>query len=288
MSFDSSSHESRATRGYIHGRCRYRFNPPEPRLRPANGISEAPTPELPPRKVLLVYSHPDSADQMAPASAEAIGVFGMVLWLDRGFSSLESLEDICESFFEGATMPGRADQIAAEFPPNVAMPDELRQLCDFFDRTDYPLSGCMRLRPEGEGLKAWFGDGSDAWRQLAGFGSGPDGSILALWLYADSDAKRAPIVHLGSEGDHLMVIADSFREFLGLLAIGYDELGFDDLKRPPENPQTAKRLREWLSTALGIKSPETGIEIVKKAQSRHPNFEQWVISAQALRDSRTS
>src|SRR5262249_22183596 len=69
----------------------------------------------------------------------------------------------------------RADDIEAEFPPGVKMPSELRRLCDYLDRTDYPISGYMRLRPEGEGLKAWFGDGSDAWRQLAGFGAGPDG-----------------------------------------------------------------------------------------------------------------
>ena len=75
---------------------------------------------------------------------------------------------------------GRADTIEAEFPPGVKMPPELRRLCDFLDGTDYPISGYMRLRPEGEGLKAWFGDGSEAWRQLAGFGSGPDGSTLAL------------------------------------------------------------------------------------------------------------
>ena len=68
---------------------------------------------------------------------------------------------------------GRADNIEAEFPPGIKMPAKLRQLCDFLHRKDYPISGYMRLRPEGEGLKAWFGDGSDAWRNFPP-GSGLD------------------------------------------------------------------------------------------------------------------
>lgn len=177
---------------------------------------------------------------------------------------------------------GRADSIEAEFPPGVKMPSELRRLCDFLDRTDYPISGCMRLRPESEGLKAWFGDGSDAWHQLAGFGAGPDGSTLALWLYPGRDASTAPVVHLGSGGDHLMVLADNFRDFLVLFGIGYDELGFDDLSNPPAEPETAARLREWLAAEFDMHCPETGILLVQHAQSCHPDFAQWVQNAREL------
>jgi hypothetical protein len=114
----------------------------------------------------------------------------------------------------------RADIIEAEFPPGIKMPPELRELCDFLDRTGYPLSGYNRLRPEGESLKGWFGDGSEACRQLAGFGVGPTGSVLALWVYAGSDTTKAPVVHLGSEGDYLVVLADDFREFRPFWRLG--------------------------------------------------------------------
>lgn len=175
---------------------------------------------------------------------------------------------------------GRADNIEAEFPPEIKMPADLRRLCDFLDDTDYPISGYMRLGPEGEGLKAWFGDGSDAWRQLAAFGSGPEGSKLALWLYAGTDTSTAPVVHLGSEGDQLIVLADNFRDFLALFGIGYGELGFDDLSQPPAEPETAARLREWLVAEFGVRCPETGIALVQRAQARHPDFAQWVHAAQ--------
>jgi len=179
---------------------------------------------------------------------------------------------------------GRADRIEAEFPPGVRMPDELRRLCDHLDRTDYPISGYMRLRPEGEGLKGWFGADSEAWHQLAGFGAGPDGSTLASWLHSGRDVAAAPVVHLGSEGDQLVVLADNFRDFLTLFGIGYRELGFDDLSRPPAEPGSAERLRAWLATEFGIRCPPTGIEIVRRAQARHPDFAAWVAEAQALRD----
>lgn len=183
-------------------------------------------------------------------------------------------------------MPSRAERIEAEFPPGVKMPGELRRLCDFLDRTDYPISGCMRLRPEGGALKAWFGEGSDAWNHLAGFGSGPDGSILASWLYAARDLANAPVVHLGSEGDALMVIADNFRCFLQLFGIGYDELGFNDLSQPPKEPESAERLRGWLMSEYGITCPATGIALVSAAQSHHPDFKRWTHAAQALRDAK--
>ena len=179
---------------------------------------------------------------------------------------------------------GRADRIQAEFPSDVTMPDELRRLCDYLDRTDYPISGYMKLRPEGEGLKGWFGEGSEAWQQLAGFGAGPDGSTLALWLYAGRDSSNAPVVHLGSEGNSLIVLADNILDFLSLFGIGYGELGFDDLSEPPEQPETAKDLREWLNAEFGIHPPATGIELVKRVQSQHPNFEKWVTEAQRKRD----
>lgn len=143
----------------------------------------------------------------------------------------------------------------------------------------------MKLRPEGDGLKRWFGADSRAWQQLAGFGAGPDGSSLAFWLYAGHDISSAPVIHLGSEGDHLMVLADNFRDFLTLFGIDYGEFGFDDLSTPPAEPESATRLRQWLASEFSIQCPETGIELVKRAPSRHPDFAAWVHAAQALRDS---
>jgi hypothetical protein len=179
---------------------------------------------------------------------------------------------------------GRAENIEAEFPTGTTMPPDLRRLCDYLDRTDYPLSGFTRLRPEGEVLKLWFGD-PEAARRFAGFGAGSDGSILAFWLYRGPNALAAPVIHLGSEGENNFVLASDFREFLHLLGIGYDELGFDDLDSPPVNPDSAKRLRTWLLTEFGITPPETGGELVRRARTRHPDLESWIREWQQQREA---
>jgi hypothetical protein len=103
-------------------------------------------------------------------------------------------------------------------------------------------------------------------------------------MHAGQDASSAPVVHLGSEGNSLVVLADSFREFLQLLAIGYGELGFDDLNAPPKEPETAEGLRTWLASEYGIYPAPSEAELVQKAQARHPDFGQWVVAAQDLRD----
>jgi hypothetical protein len=178
---------------------------------------------------------------------------------------------------------GRADSIQAEFPPGTTVPPDLRKLCDYLDRTDYPLSGYTRLRPGGGSLMAWFGGDSEAASQFAAFAAGPDGSLLAFWLYGGPDASRAPVVHLGSEGENTVVLACDFREFLHLLGVGYGELGFDDLSQPPAEAEMAARLRGWLLSEFGITPPRTGIGLVQQAQARHPDLAAWIRAWQERR-----
>ncbi|MCC8539443.1 hypothetical protein ACDH70_11780 [Xanthomonas axonopodis pv. poinsettiicola] len=159
------------------------------------------------------------------------------------------------------------ERIAAHVPVGTVLPVELRMVCDYLDRTGYPISGCMKIRPDDfGGVQAWF-DGDEAMAsQFAYFGAGPDGSILAFWLRDSLDAGTVPIVHLGSEGNGNSVLARNFREFLQLFGIGYDELGFDDLSQRPADPDSAAGLRAWLEAELGIICPPTGEDIVTAAR----------------------
>lgn len=168
----------------------------------------------------------------------------------------------------------RYHAIEACIPAGTRLPDQLKPLCDYLDRTGYPLSGHMKLRPDDfGGLLAWFdGDAAMACR-FAYFGAGPDGSILALWLLHGADASDAPVVHLGSEGVDNQVLAANFREFLTLLGIGYSELGFDDLAQPPEDPASAANFRAWLLAQYGIVCPLTGMPVVESAQARCPDLQ---------------
>jgi hypothetical protein len=168
----------------------------------------------------------------------------------------------------------RFDKIAANVPPGTILPPELRAVCDELDRVGYPISGCMKIRADDfGGLVAWFGGDEEISSQFAPFGAGPDGSILAFWLLHGTDARNAPVVHLGSEGDHCMVVARDFPEFLRLFAIGYDELGFDDLSGPPSDPDSANWLRAMARERYNLDVPATGAEIVGGAQAATPSVE---------------
>src|ERR1700678_2481878 len=75
---------------------------------------------------------------------------------------------------------------------------------------------------------AWFDGDERVSQQFWNFGSGPDGSIFAFWLYDNRSLDDAPIVYLSSDGaEGSIVLANSFDEFLSLLAIGYMDIGTD-------------------------------------------------------------
>jgi hypothetical protein len=168
----------------------------------------------------------------------------------------------------------RFESISASVPPGTVLPLELRDVCDELDRVGYPISGCMKVRADDiGGLLAWFGGDATMASQFAAFGAGPDGSLLAFWLIDGLDARNAPVVHLGSEGDHCMVLARSFREFLRLFAVGYDELGFDDLSLPAKQPESAAWLRAFVGARYGLHVPEAGADIVSNAQSASASLE---------------
>ena len=153
----------------------------------------------------------------------------------------------------------RFEHIAANVPAGTILPSELRMICDYLDGSGYPISGLMKIRPDDfGGVRAWFGNDDDMASRFAYFGAGPDGSMLALWLLDGLDATASPVIHLGADGNHNFVLAKDFRTFLQLFGVGYDELGFDDLTVPPEDPDSAANLRNWLEKEFGITCPRAG------------------------------
>lgn len=123
-----------------------------------------------------------------------------------------------------------------------------------------------------ENLKYWFGgdhnpevqDGLCVFAQ-----SGAEGSQCAFWL---TDNREVKIVHMGSGSGSCLtcVLADSAVDFLSLLAIGYDEICWEENFpcKPNENndgffvkPNTA--FQHWVTATFGVKIPTTALEIVK-------------------------
>jgi len=165
------------------------------------------------------------------------------------------------------------DRLASTFPKPIELPIELRALCKWHEKHGYPISGYFRLREHDDiTLRCWFGS-DKAIGQLAQFGAGPDGSLYCIWDHGDG---RFPIVHMGSEGQNNFVLSSDALEFLRLLAIGYDEIGFDNLSMRPKGDEINPAFQSWVSKEFGVSIPKTGIEITFLAQEGHERFQDWI------------
>ena len=76
------------------------------------------------------------------------------------------------------------------------------------------------------------------------------------------------------------MLASSPVDFLRLLAIGYDEIGFADLDAPPiqdeDDPTVNLTFQRWVSDTFNTTIPRAGSEIVAPAQNSHDNFQSWI------------
>ena len=172
------------------------------------------------------------------------------------------------------------EKIKNGIPQTIHIPPELKQLCDWLDDHDYPISGYFALTADdGETMKYWLGF-NDVSDRFGIFGRGPDGALYALWIDDDGHQK---IVHLGSEGDYLYILAENFVNFLRLLAIGYDELGYADMTmtaqewndedEDDEEGSINPSFIEWVETEFGVKVPQKSNEIVNVDDT---SFEEWI------------
>jgi hypothetical protein len=163
--------------------------------------------------------------------------------------------------------------IKSGFPVPLPCPLELEELVDWSNSNGYPISGYFELRADdGDTMFYWFGF-RDVEARLGQFGAGPDGSLYCVW---DAGNDRYPIVHMGSEGQENKVLASSFIDFLRLLAIGYGEIGFEDMSMPPHEDESNSKFRAWVENRFKVSIPSSGIEITKSAQANEPDFQQWI------------
>ena len=169
-----------------------------------------------------------------------------------------------------------ANDVHSKFPPGVGLPLGVRTLCDYLDAHGYSISGCFEISTIGDqDMAAWFPNDEAMQHQFAVFGRGSTGSVYALWLREGTEADKAPVVVLGSEGE-MLVLATNCSEFCRLLGCGYDELEWDDLTKPSPEWEAAQPLRDWLKARLNMDCPRTGEDIVAAATRQYPDFEDFV------------
>ena len=172
------------------------------------------------------------------------------------------------------------DEFQLNFQAGVRIPEELLALLRFQNQSNDWYSGYFELDRWRFGNAAWFGNDTEAAEQFSVIGHGPDGSLYALCAYPGRTLENAPVVFLGSDGTDNCLLAGSLRDFLALLAIGADELGFAVSSGVVEQADPpAPRLNEfrlWLNRSLGIVAPGAPDELIASARALHPGFEAWI------------
>lgn len=119
--------------------------------------------------------------------------------------------------------------------------------------------------------RSWFGQvAEDPAPRLWPFAqTGGEGSMAALWL---DDERQTRIVHLGSGSGSLLtcVLADNAVDFLRLLAIGYQEICWNQefaLAPSPwddDGDVINRPYRDWLHHTFSVAIPQTALEIVRE------------------------
>jgi hypothetical protein len=123
----------------------------------------------------------------------------------------------------------------------------------------------------GEDLHEWVGGKEPIGRRPHVFArTGADGSTAALWL---NDVDQLKIVHLGSYSGSMLncILAENAVDFLRLLAIGYDEICWnDEFSVPPSMVNTGivvkpnESFQQWVRDTFHVTIPATALEIVRR------------------------
>jgi hypothetical protein len=164
-------------------------------------------------------------------------------------------------------------KIETNFIGENRIPDALKKLIEFDKTRADCLGGYWELASFDDEIISRFIENKEHRKRFAAFGSSPDGYPYFIFL---TDDKQQWVVHLSS-GQGSYVVADSFNEFMQVLAIGYNEYPFEDNDLPPADLSGAKPdFQKWLKDNYNLDTPKTGKEIWEKAQKNQVTFDEWL------------
>jgi len=184
------------------------------------------------------------------------------------------------------------DDFIAHFPDGLPIPPLLVKLADYCTRPGYILPGDLELTRKGRWQAiAWFNDDETAARPFVIFAIDKADSSFGYWRYADQPLDQAPLVYLDTEGgDESTVLANTFEEFLALLAIGNPAytITMVEGEDTSEDDEGIARYRTWLREEIGIAAPtiSEAHAIVERAQAAHPSLPAMVDRWLEERDAR--
>lgn len=193
------------------------------------------------------------------------------------------------------------EEMTSCLPPGFVLPPAIGMLCDWIEdngllvESEHGRYGVLypQDRQQAQWTETWRPGGTNIWfhaygpeadgasldgradlaDRLSFFAeTGSDSSQAAFWL---DDGGEQHIVHLGGGSGSLMacVLANTDVDFLRLLAIGYDEICWDEFLDRPPNPEGELHVepnepfREWVRTTFDVSIPTRGIDVIPNLAS---------------------
>jgi hypothetical protein len=157
------------------------------------------------------------------------------------------------------------DGIRRAFPPGIEAPPLLLDFAAWLEGRPWGSVGCFSLVGNFTD-SAPVVDGSPLRDQFALFARLPDGSVVGCWYGPGGRAANAPVVVLGSEGQH-EIIARSLEGLLAKIALQRFEADeeWTDFTPHEDADDATDELAEWLVKRLdgkdlaGLAEPPTGL-----------------------------
>ena len=131
----------------------------------------------------------------------------------------------------------------------------------------------LEYYPDWKGV--WDNIEPDAAGRLGAFAQEGTGGLICVWTYDGQDVMEAPVVHLGSEGE-CVVLAANIGEFLAMNALGWGPFALADREESPWSDQPPHEEGLEFLAARGITPPESVPDAIRAATDSHPDFEEWV------------
>ncbi len=152
------------------------------------------------------------------------------------------------------------------FPAIIPVPEGMEKFCEWCNANEALPGGDFELFPDdGEAITYWSRI-PDLHPYFVQFGSTGNGSMIGLW---QPEVGKQTYMHLSSDEGWGTELADNFVNFLRLLAIGYETLGFfseltiQALNKLAENEDLNKgfnpQFKAWVETEFKTNVPTTNL-----------------------------
>jgi hypothetical protein len=165
------------------------------------------------------------------------------------------------------------------FPATIAVPEGMEKFCNWYEANEALPGGDFELfADDGEAITNWSRV-PNLQPYFVQFGSTGNGSMIGIW---QPEAGKQTYIHLSADEGWGTELADNFVDFLRLLAIGYEHLGYfsehtiQELNKLAENEDLNQgfnpQFKAWVESEFKTTVPTTNLSFKREGTP----FNDWM------------